>query len=104
MWRKLRASIVLASLLILAFPGVSHADVNDFTITNFQADYYLSHDDPQGALDIDEHIDVNFTDYNHGILRAIPERYNGENLHVSIAYVQLDGATTKYSTSTSNGN
>lgn len=109
MWRKISSVIGLTSLLILVFSGygatgVASADVNDFIITSFKADYYLTHADKQGALDIDEHINVNFTDYNHGIYRALPERYNGESLHVKVSSVTMNGSKVPYQTASENGN
>lgn len=95
---------LFVSLLILAAPVAAHADVNDFTITSFSADYALSKSDPQGALDIDENLSVDFTDYNHGILRALPKRYNGQDLHLAIRSVARDGQTEPYTTYSSNGN
>lgn len=48
---------------------------------------------------------VNFTDNNHGILRAIPESYKGHPLHIHINKITSDtDAPTQYTTSTSNGN
>jgi len=109
MRRRISSVLALTSLLILVFSGlgwsgVASADVNDFAVTSFKADYYLTHADKQGALDIDEHIDVNFTDNNHGILRALPERYNGESLHLKVKSVARNGTPEKYTTSTQNGN
>lgn len=102
--KRLALILALALSLGVALPGVAHADINDFTITNFTADYYLSKADPQGQLSIQEHLMVDFTDYNHGILRALPQKYNGQQQHIRIAKVQRDGSTEPYSTYTSNGN
>jgi hypothetical protein len=98
---------LLASLLVLIgviVPQIVHADTSNFIVTDFTADYYLSKSDPQGALKIDEHLTVNFNDDNHGILRALPQKYNGQQQHLKIIKVQRDGAAEPYSTYTSNGN
>ena len=96
---------VAASIgLLVLGGGLASADVNDFTVTNFAADYYLSRSDPQGALDIHEQISVDFTDFNHGILRALPERYNGMPLHIKVEKVALNSVREQYTTYTSNGN
>src|SRR3989344_423743 len=75
-------------------PRVAHADVNNFTITNFQADYTLTNKSPAGQLKVKEIIDINFTDFNHGIFRAIPASYMGHNLHVSDINVEKWPFTT----------
>ena len=86
-------------------PATASADVNDFTVTNFTSDYYLNNNDPQGEMRVVEKISVNFTDNNHGILRAIPESYKGHPLHLHINQITSDTqAPTQYSTSSSNGN
>ena len=103
--KRLRQYLTVAAVLtFLLLPGVAHADVNNFTVTNFAGRYDLIKDDPQGSLAVLEQIDVNFTDYNHGIERALPQKYNGQNVRLEIAYIQRDGLSEKYSTRTSNGN
>ncbi len=92
-----------ASLLIM--PQVAYADTNNFTVTNFAADYYLSNNDPQGEMRIVERINVVFTDQNHGLLRALPQDYSGRSLHLHVNKVTSDSsAPVKYTTYTSNGN
>ncbi|MFA5003872.1 MAG: DUF2207 domain-containing protein [Candidatus Saccharimonadales bacterium] len=83
---------------------IVHADFNDFTVTNFVGDYYLTKNDPQGALAIHEQISVNFRDNNHGILRALPERYNGMPQHIVVEKVLMNGHAEPYTTYGSNGN
>ena len=52
-----------------------------------------------------EKISVNFTDNNHGILRAIPESYKGHPLHIHINSITSGTqAPTQYTSSSSNGN
>ena len=96
---------LLALLIALLFPVAVSADVNDFTITDFTADYYLSKNDPQGALRVVEHIKINFTDFNHGILRAIPDSYKGQPLKLHINKVSSDsGAPSQFTTYGDHGN
>ncbi len=96
--------LTLVGLLTLVMPGVVHADVNNFTITDFAADYYLGTGDRQGTLKVDEQLSVNFSDYNHGLLRAIPNRYNGQSEHLKVLSVSRDGNSEPYSSYTSNDN
>lgn len=100
---RLLAALVVMVLLVLISP-VAHAATADFTIDNFVADYTLGRDDPQGTLTIREQLTVQFNDYNHGIYRAIPDRYNAMPQHVRIASVTRDGNKEQYSKSTSNHN
>lgn len=94
---------VILGWLCMAVPA--HADVQDFTINDFKANYFLSNEDPQGLLAVNEALTVTFTDNNHGILRAIPNSYNGRSLKLKIAYVSSDsGAPTTYTTYQENGN
>ncbi|TAH35833.1 DUF2207 domain-containing protein [Candidatus Saccharibacteria bacterium] len=102
--KRLKLLVVGLAAVFMFMPSIAHADVNDFTITDFSADYYLKQDDPQGTLDITERISVAFTDENHGIERAIPKKYEGQNQHIKIIKVQRDGNTEPYTTYGSNGN
>lgn len=102
--RRLLLAIAL-SLLVLIAPATVHADVNNFTITKFSADETLSRTDKQGTLHIRERIEVVFTDWNHGILRAIPSSYRGQSLKLHVNSVQsVAGAASQYTTYQSNGN
>lgn len=102
-WAVLAMAGLLTALLIA--PGVAYADVNNFTVTDFTADYYLSNANPQGQMRIVEKITVDFTDNNHGILRAIPEYYKRLPLNIHInSIASASGAPTQYTTSTQNGN
>jgi uncharacterized membrane protein YgcG len=85
--------------------GLAAADVNDFTVNNFQSDQSLTQLDRQGQLHIVERLNVTFTDFNHGILRAIPQSYKGHSLQLHINQVTSEsGAPTKFSTYGSNDN
>ena len=88
--------------------AVTRADVNDFTISKFEADYYLTKDSTNAAqLKTVETITAEFPDFdqNHGILRAIPEKYLDKNLHLKIISVaDSSGKSLNYTTSTDNDN
>ena len=101
--KLLLAGISFLSLILV--PTLAAADVNDFTVTSFNADETLTRNDPQGELQIIERINVDFRDYNQGILRAIPDRYKGHYLQLKVNKVSSEsGAPTDYTTYTSNGN
>src|SRR5581483_4022998 len=104
--KRLAALAALLSIVIaVVLPGVASADANDFVVTNFAADYYLTRADAQGQMRVVEQINVNFHDYNHGILRAIPTSYKGHSLNLKINKVSsASGAPSQYTTSGSNGN
>lgn len=94
--------LLTGSLLV---PSLAFADVNDFTVTDFTADYYLTNVDRQGQMRIVEKIAVDFADFNHGILRAIPESYKGQPLNIHITSVSsASGAPASYTTYGQNGN
>lgn len=98
----LSGAFIIGALLS---PVLVLADVNNFTVTNFAADETLSRADPQGELHIVERIDVEFTDNNHGILRAIPTTYKHHSLQLRINKVSSDsGAPAQYTTYSSNDN
>ncbi|WP_165958251.1 DUF2207 domain-containing protein [Segetibacter sp. 3557_3] len=61
---------VFATLLFFAVAN-SYAQ-EAFTISYYKVDVHVNKD---GSLDIDETIDVNFTEQRHGILRFIPYKY-----------------------------
>jgi uncharacterized membrane protein len=104
--RRLKLLLAGISFLgVIMVPALAAADVNDFVVSEFQAEETLSKADPQGELRIIEHIDVNFSDFNHGILRAIPKSYKNHSLQLKINGVSSDsGAPTRYTTYASNGN
>ena len=95
----------ISFLLVVTLPGLASADVNDFIIKSFKSDQTLTRQDKQGQLRITERIDLVFTDNNHGILRAIPNRYKDHPLQLSVNQIMSDsGAPTDYTTYQSNGN
>ncbi len=103
-----RLLAAFALLIVVATSGLSHrahADVNDFVINDFTADYYLTRDDPQGQLHVVEQIDLTFSDFNHGILRALPDSYKGKPLKLKVNKISSDsGAPSQYTTYGDSGN
>jgi uncharacterized membrane protein YgcG len=96
--------LLLVVLLAVAVPGTARADVNDFT-ADMRSDETLTTADHQGSLRIVEHIDVDFHDYNHGILRAIPNSYKNHKLQMHVNSVTSTAdSQNQFSTYTSNGN
>jgi uncharacterized membrane protein YgcG len=103
--RRFAAFAALFVLVLLGAGGVAHADVNNFTITDFTANETLSRADPQGELHVIEHISVDFAGDNHGIERAIPTSYHGNSLHFHLNKISsASGAPVQVSTRRTNGN
>ncbi|MEO6761636.1 MAG: DUF2207 domain-containing protein [Candidatus Saccharimonadales bacterium] len=103
--RRLSYLFGLTILVLLAVPSIAHADLNNFTVTSFHSDETLTRNSPQGELHIVETIKVDFTDNNHGLERAIPEKYKGNSLKFHLNSVtSSSGASTSVSTTKSNGN
>ncbi len=99
------ALVALSFVAVLGLPQAASAGVNDFTVTNFSSDQTLTNKDPQGELKIVERISVDFTSFNHGILRAIPQNYKGHSLQLKVNSVSSEtGAASQYTTYTQNGN
>lgn len=102
---KMLAIFLLCLGLIFNQTAKIHADVNDFIINDFSADYYLTRDDPQGQLHVVEQIDLSFSDFNHGIVRAIPQKYKGQSLKLQVNKVlSASGAPSQYTTYSDSGN
>jgi uncharacterized membrane protein YgcG len=106
--KRLLLSLIGAVLALSMMPSVVLAGVNDFTISNFEADYYLSKDsDNRSVMKTVEKITAEFPtfDQNHGIERAIPQSYDGHSTHIDIASVtNQNGGVLNYSTNVSNDN
>ncbi|TAH31739.1 DUF2207 domain-containing protein [Candidatus Saccharibacteria bacterium] len=105
-----RLGLFLSAALLLSgfFAPVTHAAVDDFTITDFQADYYLARDnDNRSRLKTVERITAEFpaANQNHGIERAIPKSYDNHPTHLEVQTV-TDGSGTplNFTTYESNGN
>jgi uncharacterized membrane protein len=96
---------ILLLTVFLLHPVQVHADVNDFVVTNFSGDYTLTKQDPQGELHIIETIDVLFSDFNHGVLRAIPNTYKKHKLQLHVNNISSNsGAPTEFTTYGDSGN
>lgn len=98
-------------LLFSTFHGlVRHvaASVQDFTISSFTADYYLTQNDAKTSqLKVIENIAVEFPNYNqnHGIERAIPNSYQGHTVSLSVESVtDQNGKAYQYTTRNQNNN
>ncbi|MDB5163781.1 MAG: hypothetical protein JWS12_399 [Candidatus Saccharibacteria bacterium] len=100
------ALVIVSTFLLMAGRArPAHANVNNFVIQSFHGDYTLSNDDKQGRLHVQERLSVDFSDYNHGIFRSIPETYKGQNLHPHVTSVtDIAGHPWKFTSSTSNSN
>jgi hypothetical protein len=108
--------LITASVLLLliggCFVGGRHVqaagDPNNFSIQSFDADYFLSKDTQQRSqMKVVETIVADFPDYdqNHGIERAIPDSYDGHNVHVHLDSVQdIAHEPVPYTTYQSNNN
>jgi uncharacterized membrane protein YgcG len=105
-----RFFVGLATILLMVFlqTGLAHASVNDFTIKDFQADYYLDKDNEgRSTLKTVEAITAEFPEFdqNHGIERAIPKSYDNHSTSLKIQSVTgNNGANLSYTTYDSNDN
>lgn len=100
----------LLTLILLSIAQINPvgASVNDFTIKDFQADYYLAKDDKgYSTLKTIESITATFPEINqnHGIERVIPLQYDGHDVNLELQSVtDINGVAVKYSTSETNNN
>jgi uncharacterized membrane protein YgcG len=96
--------------MLLCFVLINHAGAStqDFTVSSFIADYYLSRDAHQASqLTVKEKIVALFpqTDQNHGILRAIPTKYQNHPVDLAVQSITDEtGRPWHYSSSDSGGN
>lgn len=111
MKQKLFVALMVAFLSLLSvglLPTKALADVQDFDITNFTADYYLSRNGAKTSqLKVVEKIEVEFTNVNqnHGIERAIPNSYQGHKVNLRILSVaDAAGTALTYTTRQENDN
>lgn len=106
--KKFWVGLLVVSCVALMPLSASAQNTQDFTIDLFEADYYISKaDDGVSQMEVRENIVAQFPNYdqNHGILRAIPESYNGHSLELKIKSVQKpSGANWDYSTYSENDN
>lgn len=105
----LAKQLILALLMSLALNSpVGAADVNDFTIQSFKANYYLDRNAQNAStLNVQEIIVAEFpqTDQNHGPLRALPKSYDGHSVSLDVQSVTNGkGDNWNYTTTTENDN
>lgn len=100
--------VLLVSVLTVLKTGVVWADVDDFSIASFEADYYLTQTENRYArLRVVEKLAVDFPnfDQNHGILRAIPKTYGDYSLEPHVTRVtDFSGQDYMYDTYEQNDN
>ncbi len=88
-------------------PAAVSADTSDFTFDSFDADYSLSREaDGTATLQVVETIVARFPDFdqNRGIIRAIPDDYDGVPLNTSvIGITDQNGEPVYYETYFSTG-
>src|SRR6185312_15815657 len=99
-----------STALTLAVPQSASAvpaGVQDFSFTSYSADYYLSRDaEGHSTLRTVETFVAKFpnVDQNRGIIRAIPNDYDGVPLHTSVASVTDEhGAPVHFEATESGG-
>lgn len=102
---KWLASVLATVALATISLGTASADTNNFVINDFSAQAVLSRTDPQGTLQVTEDIKLTYSDFNHGILRAIPDRYKNHSLQLHVDSISSPtGAPTTYTTYGSGSN
>ncbi len=110
MKRLLLAFVLLLSCVLSCIlnTNFANAGTQDFIISNFHADYYLSLDkEGRSSLKTVESITAVFPNYdqNHGIERALPKAYDGHPVSLKVQSVNDEnGASQNFSEYTSNGN
>jgi uncharacterized membrane protein YgcG len=97
---KALGPVLLLALAFLAVPTAAHADTSDFTFDSYHADYTLTRlADGTSHLDVVETLVAVFPDFdqNRGIVRAIPNDYDGVDLRTSVSsVVDENGAPVAY--------
>ena len=97
---RLALAVTLAAGFALALaPTAAIADTSDFTFDAFNADYTLSREaDGTSTLLVVETIVARFPDFdqNRGIIRAIPDDYDGVPLNTSVVSVTDQTGEARY--------
>lgn len=99
---RLGATVLLALIAAVAFAALPAAatDVDDFTFDAFDADYTLSREpDGTASLLVTETIVARFPEFdqNRGIIRAIPDDYDGVPLNTQVVgVVDRNGDAVSY--------
>jgi uncharacterized membrane protein YgcG len=102
--------LLFAAIVFAVFVFPTHAfaqNTQDFSFQSFDADYFIQKQtDGSSSMSVNETLVANFPSYdqNHGILRAIPEVYDGHNLHLNGLSVTQDGQPAKYTKAKQNDN
>ncbi|NTW61072.1 DUF2207 domain-containing protein [Candidatus Saccharibacteria bacterium] len=100
--------LITVALIAVLNINPTHADVNDFTITDFQADYYLDKDNNgHSTLRTIEKITAQFPEYdqNHGIERVLIANYDNHTTKLNVESVtDQNDSSLNYSTYWSNSN
>lgn len=111
--RRVRCIAVILALLFVSVSGLqvrtaSAQNVNAFVFSAFEANYYLSKDDQnRSTMRVVERLTAEFPDYNQnkGIVRAIPQVYDGHSVSPKIVSLTRNGKTEPiYSQYTQNNN
>lgn len=113
--KKFSSLVILISFLIITVsPQASASSLQNFTITRFVQNYNLiKNSDGTSTAKIDEYITAYFPvlNQNHGILRALPNSYDGISLKLSdisvdnAKYLQTEPPTSwSYTTYSENNN
>ncbi|MGV8896412.1 MAG: DUF2207 domain-containing protein [Rhodoglobus sp.] len=97
--RKLLTSaflLLVGGVVALSAPLPAAADTSDFTFDSFDADYTLSRlADGTSQLEVIETIVARFPDFdqNRGIIRAIPDDFDGVDLRTTVSSVTDESGT-----------
>ncbi|MFF7681947.1 DUF2207 domain-containing protein [Microbacterium sp. NPDC007973] len=96
--------LAVVALGAMAVPAPARADVGDFTFDSFSADMTLSRaDDGHAELAVTETLVARFPgeDQNRGIIRSLPDDYDGVPLHTRVVSVtDASGAPIPYDVET----
>lgn len=106
---KKRLSLALAfcsltAVFLLGSQPVKAQEVDNFVINKFSGDYVIDNKAIGGSLQVTETIDLTYSAQNHGILRAVPDSYNGYKTKLKIQSVERDGKQEPFTTYKENGN
>jgi uncharacterized membrane protein YgcG len=99
----------IAALVLLVFPKAGFAQsAQNFKFEKFDGDYYLQKEaDNSSSMIVNETMVADFpsTDQNHGILRAIPQKYDGHSVRITNLSVKNErGAQYPYTKQAQNDN
>lgn len=111
--KRLFIGLGLAIVSFGYFGHIQAQSVQNFTVTSFDANYSVSRQSNGiASMAINEYIQAQFPsfDQNHGILRALPQTYNGASLGLHVIGVDASSLQSPssepwgYTSSTQNGN